>query len=166
MEGWKIRQSMFTVQLSSAYLPSIWRFFYWKKIIKIQIEIFTSVGLDNDWSNREDQPLLGATGGSASEMMNQYHQRKADTLDEQDRGLDALKDIIVRQKNLAQNIHAEVGAHNDLIDDIDDGLERTTHRITTTTENIRIVGRQDSVWRYWLAIFLLFIVIIVIIAVH
>ena len=99
-------------------------------------------------------------------MMNQYHQRKADTLDEQDRGLDALKDIIVRQKNLAQNIHAEVGAHNDLIDDIDDGLERTTHRITTTTENIRIVGRQDSVWRYWLAIFLLFIVIIVIIAVH
>ena len=140
--------------------------FLLKKIIKIQIEIFTSVGLDNDWSNREDQPLLGATGGSASEMMNQYHQRKADTLDEQDRGLDALKDIIVRQKNLAQNIHAEVGAHNDLIDDIDDGLERTTHRITSTTENIRIVGRQDSVWRYWLAIFLLFIVIIVIIAVH
>ena len=40
--------------------------------MKIQIEIFTSVGLDNDWSNREDQPLLGANGGSASDMMNQY----------------------------------------------------------------------------------------------
>lgn len=133
-----------------------------RKLLKSSI---VNIGLDNDWSNREDQPLLGATG-SASEMMDQFHQRKSDTLDEQDRGLDALKDIIVRQKNLAQNIHSEVGAHNDLIEDIDNGLERTTHRITTTTENIRIVGRQDSVWRYWLMIFLLFIVIIVILAVH
>ena len=125
-----------------------------------------NVGLDNDWSNREDQPLLGGASGSASDMMSQYHQRKTDRLEEQDRGLDALQEIIVRQKNLAQNIQTEVGSHNDLLDDIDNGLERTTHRITTTTENIRIVGRNDSVWRYWLTILALFIVIIIIVAVH
>ena len=121
-----------------------------------------NVGLANDWSNREDEPLLGAS--STSDLLSSYHQRRDDALSEQDRGLDALHDVIVRQKHLAQNIQQETEAHNDLIDDIDNGLERTTHRIVNTTENVRIVGRNDKVWKYWLVIFLLVIAIIIIIA--
>ena len=59
-------------------------------------------------------------------MFRSYHENRDNVLAEQDRGLDALHDVIIRQKNLAENIHTEVGAHNDLIDDIDQGLERTT----------------------------------------
>ena len=122
-----------------------------------------NVGLANDWSNREDEPLLGAT--STSDLLNNYHQRRDDAISEQDKGLDALHDVIVRQKHLAQNIHQETERHNDLIDDIDNTLERTTHRIVNTTDNVRIVGRNDKVWKYWLVIFLLFIAIIVIVAI-
>ena len=98
-------------------------------------------------------------------MLNSYHQRKEQVLAEQDRGLDALHEVIMRQKQLAGNIQTEASAHNDLLDDIDEGLDRTTQRLVSTTENVRTVSRSDSVWKYWLIIFLLLVVIIIIIAI-
>ena len=73
--------------------------------------------------------------------------------------------MIIRQKRLAGNIQAEASAHNDLIDDIDQGLERTTQRLVDTTENVRIVGRGGKVWKLWLCIIVLLIGIIIIIAI-
>ena len=83
---------------------------------------------------------------------------------EQDRGLDALHEVIIRQKHLAGNIQTEASAHNDLLDDIDDGLDRTTQRLVTTTQSVRTVSQRDKVWKYWLIIFLLLVVMIIIIA--
>ena len=84
---------------------------------------------------------------------------------DQDRGLDALHDVILRQKHLAGNIQTEASAHNDLLDDIDEGLERTTQRIVTTTQSVRTVSQRDKVWKYWLVILLLLVVMIIIIAI-
>ena len=122
------------------------------------------MGTDDSWTNREDEPLL-ASDGNSSDMLSSYHQRKEQVLAEQDRGLDALHEVIMRQKQLAGNIQTEASAHNDLLDDIDEGLDRTTQRLVSTTENVRTVSRSDSVWKYWLIIFLLLVVMIIIIAI-
>lgn len=122
------------------------------------------VGTDDSWTNREDEPLL-ASGASGSDMVSSYHQRKEQILADQDRGLDALHDVILRQKHLAGNIQTEASAHNDLLDDIDEGLERTTQRIVTTTQSVRTVSQRDKVWKYWLVILLLLVVMIIIIAI-
>ena len=106
-----------------------------------------------------------APGSSNADMMSTYHDRRDQILADQDRGLDALHEVIIRQKNLAGNIQTEASAHNDLIDDIDQGLERTTQRLVTTTQNVRNVSQRDKVWKYWLVIFLLTIIIIVLIAI-
>lgn len=121
------------------------------------------LGIDNSWGNREEEPLLGAAGGSG-DLLNSYHQKREQVLAEQDKGLDALHDIIVNQKHLSENIYQETVAHHDLIDDIEVGMERTHHGITTTTQNVRLVSRRETVWKYWLVIFLLAIVIIIVIA--
>jgi hypothetical protein len=117
------------------------------------------MGTDANWGDQEDASLL-PTSSMAS-----YQQQRDQTLEDQDRGLDALHEVIVRQKRLAENIETEVGAQNDLIDDIDQGLERTTHTIINTTQGVRAVGQRDSVWRYWLAIVVLTILIIIVIAI-
>ena len=61
------------------------------------------VGNDDSWTNREDEPLL-ASGSSSSDMMSSYHQRKEQVLADQDKGLEALHEVIIRQKHLAGNI--------------------------------------------------------------
>jgi len=121
------------------------------------------VGTDDSWTNREDEPLL-ASGANSSDMLSSYQQRKEHVLAEQDKGLDALHEVIIRQKHLAGNIQTEASAHNDLLDDIDDGLDRTTQRLVTTTQSVRTVSQRDKVWKYWLIIFLLLVVMIIIIA--
>ena len=121
------------------------------------------VGTDNRWTNREDEPLLPSAGNS--DMLGSYHQSRDQILAEQDRGLDALHEVILRQKYLSENIQREAVAHHDIIDDINQGIEHTNERLLTTTQTVRSVGQRDSVWRYWLTIFLLAIVIIIIIAV-
>ena len=119
------------------------------------------LGIDDNWDNSETDALL--QDGAAS--MSAYKEKRETAIADQDAGLDALHEVIVRQKRLAENIETEVGAQNELIDDIDDGLERVNNRLVTTTEGVREVGRRDSVWRYWLAIVILTVLIIVIVAI-
>ena len=76
-----------------------------------------------------------------------------------------MHEVIMRQKQLAGNIQTEASAHNDLLDDIDEGLDRTTQRLVTTTNNVRIVSQNDSVWKCWFIIFLLLVFMIIIIAI-
>jgi len=118
------------------------------------------MGVDDNWSNNESESLIQPASSEAT-----YRQYKEDALADQDRGLDLLHEVIVRNKNIAQNIQSEVQTHNDIIDDIDEGLERTTQRLITTTRTVETVSQRDKVWKYWLAIFFLLIVIIVIIAI-
>jgi len=85
-------------------------------------------------------------------------------LSEQDRGLDSLHSVIVRSRIAAENIESEVGVQNEIIDGLDDDLERTTQHLLSTTQRVRTVDRTSGgVWKYWLVISILFVVIIVII---
>lgn len=63
---------------------------------------------------------------------------------EQDRGLEALSEVISRQKNLAQVIGNEVTYQNELIDDITDHVDRTRDRLVGQTNNVRTIDRKDS----------------------
>merc|ERR1712080_531865 len=83
------------------------------------------MGVDDNWSNNEGESLIQPTSSSEAT----YRQLKEDALADQDKGLDLLHEVIVRNKNIAQNI------------------------------------QSDKVWKYWLAIFFLLVVIIVIIAI-
>lgn len=63
---------------------------------------------------------------------------------EQDRGLEALSEVITRQKNLAQTIGNEVTYQNELIDDITDHVDRTRDRLVGQTNNVRTIDRKDA----------------------
>ncbi len=64
-------------------------------------------------------------------------QVRENILAEQDRGLDSLFNIIVRQKNIAQNIESEVDTQNDVLNDIETGLERTNQHLLDTTRTVQ-----------------------------
>jgi syntaxin 8 len=66
---------------------------------------------------------------------------------EQDRGLEALSEVISRQKNLAQVIGNEVDYQNELIDDITDHVDRTRDRIHGETQRVRTIDRKDATCR-------------------
>lgn len=113
-------------------------------------------GLDHDHPKERNR-------GSNNLMTNRQFDQ---ILSEQDSGLDSLHSVIVRSRITAQNIESEVGVQNDIIDNLDDDLERTTQHLLSTTQRVRSVDRTSTgVWKYWLVISILFIVIVVIIAI-
>ncbi|KAK6170601.1 hypothetical protein SNE40_018958 [Patella caerulea] len=86
-------------------------------------------------------------------------------IQEQDKGLDALSNVIARQKQMALDIGDEVDNQNELIDDITDHVDRTGERLIKETRHISIVDRKSGTCGYWVVIILLFIAVVVIIAV-
>eukprot|EP00096_Caligus_rogercresseyi_P001471 TRINITY_DN1238_c0_g1_i1.p1 TRINITY_DN1238_c0_g1~~TRINITY_DN1238_c0_g1_i1.p1 ORF type:complete len:215 (-),score=67.52 TRINITY_DN1238_c0_g1_i1:125-769(-) len=80
---------------------------------------------------------------------------------EQDKGLDALHDVIRRQKDMAHAIGAEVNTQNELLEDIEDGIDRTRERLINTTQTARNITRNDGTCRYWSVVIVLFVVIII-----
>jgi len=106
-----------------------------------------------------DLPTSSTVGGSSSQTM---RERREDALADQDAGLDMLHSVILRQKNMAHQIGSEIVEQNDLIDDIDDSIDRTTQRLLENTRSVRTVGNTDKTCGYWVVILLLLIAIIVI----
>eukprot|EP00088_Acartia_fossae_P070342 TRINITY_DN9396_c0_g1_i1.p1 TRINITY_DN9396_c0_g1~~TRINITY_DN9396_c0_g1_i1.p1 ORF type:complete len:253 (-),score=41.14 TRINITY_DN9396_c0_g1_i1:93-851(-) len=88
--------------------------------------------------------------------------RREEALADQDAGLDALHSVILRQKNMAQQIGTEIHQQNDIIDEIDDRLDNTTQRLLDNTARVRTVGRKDTTCAYWVIIIILLIAIIVV----
>ncbi|KAG8184439.1 hypothetical protein JTE90_026357 [Oedothorax gibbosus] len=83
----------------------------------------------------------------------------------QDKGLDTLYDVVVRQKNMAQNIGQEIDLQNEIIDDIVDHADHTRERLIKETRHVAIVDRKSGTCGYWIVILLLFIGIIVAISI-
>jgi len=86
-------------------------------------------------------------------------------LEQQDRGLEALSEIISRQKHLATTIGGEVDYQNELIEDITDHVDRTRDRLVGETNRVRTIDRKDNTCGYWVVIVLLLVAIIIIIAI-
>jgi len=99
--------------------------------------------------------------GTGSNLQ-QVRQQQYDMIQEQDKGLEALSEVISRQKNLAQVIGNEVEFQNELIDDITDHVDRTRDRLIGETTRVRTIDRKDSTGRYWAIIILLLVIIIII----
>ncbi|GFO33206.1 syntaxin-8-like [Plakobranchus ocellatus] len=93
------------------------------------------------------------------------HQQQQHIIMEQDRGLDALSDVIGRQKQMALDIGNEVDDQNELLDDINERVDRTDNRIQRETRHIKLVDRKSNTCCYYVVIILLFVAIVIIAAV-
>jgi len=76
---------------------------------------------------------------------------------EQDRGLEVLDTIIIRQKALARGIGTEIDIQNEIIDDIGDNMDQTNERLLRNTRNIQKISYKSETCCYWVIIIILFI---------
>lgn len=83
-------------------------------------------------------------------------------LQEQDKGLEELCKVIVRQKEIGQTICNEVGHQNEIIDDLADHIDRTDESLITKTRHVQAISSKDRTCGYWIVIFVLFIAIVVV----
>jgi len=85
---------------------------------------------------------------------------------EQDKGLDSLHDIVVRQRAIAENIETEVGVQNEIIDGLGDEMDQTNAHLLATTRRVQSVSSSSGkIWKYWAIIVLLLVVIIILVAI-
>lgn len=109
----------------------------------------------NVWDIEEDETTRDLTFEEIKEQ-----QRMA--IKEQDKGLDTLYDVVVRQKHMAANIGQELDLQNEIIDDITDHADNTRERLIKETRHVAIVDRKSGECCYWVIILVLFIAITVV----
>ena len=80
-------------------------------------------------------------------------------------GLDALAEVLARQKTIGLTIGDEVETQNEMLDDIHDNVESVRGRVARETRNVERVDRKDKTWWLWLIMVLLLLAIVIIIAV-
>ncbi|KAL6448808.1 hypothetical protein ACFW04_000527 [Cataglyphis niger] len=115
----------------------------------------TSWAVDDD-DDDDDKPLNVHV--SVGDIVNHQEQ----ILKEQDKGLEELCKVIVRQKEIGQTISNEVGHQNEIIDDLADHMDRTDESLINKTQQVRSIHSKDRTCGYWIVIIILFIGIIVI----
>uniref|UniRef100_A0A182P0Z9 t-SNARE coiled-coil homology domain-containing protein n=1 Tax=Anopheles epiroticus TaxID=199890 RepID=A0A182P0Z9_9DIPT len=108
----------------------------------------------------DDDPALipSSNNYSVAELRSQQTR----ILEDQNEGLEALSQVIARQKELATRIGGEVDRHNDILDDLAQTMETTDGRINRETRQIGTITTQDSTWGYWTVIGLLFVAIVIV----
>ncbi|XP_018573230.1 syntaxin-8 [Anoplophora glabripennis] len=109
----------------------------------------------SEWASSGDE-RVNNTFSSVTDL--KTNQKKM--LEEQERGLENLSDVISRQKNIAHTISSEVDFHNEILDGLGNQMEQTNERVRTETRHIDVVGNTDKTCIYWVVIILLFISII------
>lgn len=89
-----------------------------------------------------------------------YQATQQQYIRDHEEGLNKLGEAIKRQKYMANEIATEVDVHNEIIDDIDDGLVKTDENLRKNTRNIKLVLRKSSTFYLWVLIVILALVII------
>ncbi|KAI9179187.1 Syntaxin-8 [Blastocladiella emersonii ATCC 22665] len=85
--------------------------------------------------------------------------------DEQDAELEALVQVVGRQKNLALAMDEELGTQNEMLDDLTEGVTRTGSQMTRARRRLSSVSKQISERSPWLLILALVILLILILVV-
>ncbi|EFA80454.1 putative syntaxin 8 [Heterostelium album PN500] len=85
-------------------------------------------------------------------------------MQEHDQALDLLSNSLMRQKNMASAMNTELEIHNQLLDDVEIGVDRTTSRIQHTNSKMNILKENASSCGMIICIVLLIIFIIVLLA--
>lgn len=109
-------------------------------------------GGDSSEDETDESRLLNGTNRNYQSTQQQY-------IREHTEGLDRLGEAIKRQKQMANEIGNEVEIHNEILDNIDDGLTNTDSNIRKNTRNIRLVMKKSSTFYLWLMIVILAFVI-------
>ncbi|XP_055945895.1 syntaxin-8-like [Argiope bruennichi] len=109
----------------------------------------------NVWDIEEDESTRDLT-------FDEIREKQQFAIKEQDKGLDTLYDVVVRQKHMAQNIGQEIDLQNEIIDDIVDHADNTRERLIKETRHVAIVDRKSGTCGYWIVIILLLIAIAVV----
>ncbi|GFT20623.1 syntaxin-8 [Trichonephila clavipes] len=112
----------------------------------------------NVWGMEEDESTKDLT-------FDEIRDKQKMAIKEQDKGLDTLYDVVVRQKNMAQNIGQEIDLQNEIIDDIIDHADNTRERLIKETRHVAIVDRKSGTCGYWMVIILLLIAIVVVVSI-
>jgi len=113
-----------------------------------------TVGWSSDADAEEPEPTRNYS-------VPQLRQQQYAVIEEQDRGLEALAEVISRQKRIATVIGDEVDYQNELIEDITDHVDRTRDRLVGETGRVRTLDRKDNTCGYWVVILILLIVIVI-----
>ncbi|XP_066292050.1 syntaxin-8-like isoform X4 [Branchiostoma lanceolatum] len=92
---------------------------------------------DDPWATEESEETRGLG-------VSDIRQQQTRVMDEQDQGLDVLSTIIARQKQLGQAIGDEVDLQNELIDDIQGGVQKTDARLLKETRHVKIVDKKSA----------------------
>lgn len=112
--------------------------------------------LRSNWGESDDSD----TGETNSPLVGGKQHSTYKAIEEHERGLDRLGEAIKRQKNAANSLATEVDVHNEILDDIDQGLLATNENLMKNTRNIKLLMRKNSTFFLWLIIILLGIVIV------
>lgn len=116
----------------------------------------TSRLFEND-DDSDDPPIIVDDNVTVTDLRKQ----QSELLNDQNRGLEALSQVISRQKQLAIQIGDEVETQNEIIDDLAVTMENTDSRINNETQNIGMVDRKDATCSYYVVIVILFVAILV-----
>ncbi|KAH8379341.1 hypothetical protein KR009_004256 [Drosophila setifemur] len=90
-------------------------------------------------------------------------QRKAEILEDQNRGLETLSATLSRQREQASQLGNEMEDQNNILDNLANAMDRVETGVQRETQSIGQVNRRDSTWGYWLVIIALFVAILVVI---
>ncbi|XP_073463091.1 syntaxin-8 [Aquarana catesbeiana] len=111
----------------------------------------------NPWVMEEPEE----TRNLSSRELKQQQQRM---IAEQDAGLDALSNILGRQKQMGYDIGNELDDQNEIIDDLANLVESTDSRVRNQTRQVKLVDKKTGACAMWVVIVLLLIAIVVVAA--
>ncbi|XP_033630473.1 syntaxin-8-like [Asterias rubens] len=97
--------------------------------------------------------------------INEIREQQLLVIQKQDKGLEALADVISRQKQMGQRIGTELDEHNEILDDLSRHVGRTDDRILKETKHIRTVTQKAKDCSFYIVMLLLLIAIVVVIAI-
>ncbi|KAM6972789.1 syntaxin-8 [Aplochiton taeniatus] len=112
-------------------------------------------GAINPWLVNESEETRGLSFGE----IKQQQQR---IIEVQDAGLDALAEVISRQKMMGQEIGNELEEQNEIIDDLSHLVDKTDDRIRNETRRVKLVETKAASCGMMVVIVLLLIAIVVI----
>ncbi|XP_029917506.1 syntaxin-8 [Myripristis murdjan] len=112
-------------------------------------------GTTNPWLINESEETKGLSFGE----IKQQQQR---IIEAQDAGLDALAEVISRQKTMGQEIGNELDQHNEIIDDLAHLVDKTDDRIRNETRRVKLVETKSASCGMMVVIVLLLIAIVVV----
>ncbi|XP_023705982.1 syntaxin-8 isoform X2 [Cryptotermes secundus] len=130
------------------------------KLLQKSGTVFADTGTTG-WGLDDDSEEAGAYQTQHMSIADLQQQQKR-MIQDQEQGLEALSNVISRQKEIAETIGNEVDLQNEIIDDLAEHMDRTDSRVRNETRQVTVLDRKDKTLWFWVVIILLFISILIV----